>query len=344
MPENAHRPPAARPAAPNEGPAASSAGPAGSATSTTGLAAVTAGPAAPTGGLAPPTAGPFHPGELAAQQLAGGGSAGGAIRSFMPDQHRRFFAQLPFVAVATTDDGGPVATLWTGRPGFVSSPDPHTLRIAIALDPADPASPAFVAGAPLGLLGIELATRRRNRASGAITAVDPGGITVAIRQSFGNCPRYIHPRDVLTAPASAATAERFDGLDHDVVAAIAAADTFFVATAARTGEPAGGVDISHRGGPPGFVRVDGNVLTIPDYAGNRYFNTLGNLVSDPRAALVFVDFARGDLLHLQGRAEIQWHGPEVSALDDAERLWRVNVERGWRRRAALPLRWTAPAG
>jgi predicted pyridoxine 5'-phosphate oxidase superfamily flavin-nucleotide-binding protein len=288
-----------------------------------------------------PASWPFHAGERTAQQLAGGGSAGGAIRPLMPDQHRRFFAQLPFVAVATTDDGGPVATLWTGRPGFVRSPDPHTLHLAVALDPADPASGAFVAGAPFGLLGIELATRRRNRASGAITAVDPDGVTLAIHQSFGNCPNYIHPRDAITAPASAGPAESLHGVDR--AAAIAAADTCFVATAARTGEPTGGVDISHRGGPPGFVRASGDVLTIPDYAGNRYFNTLGNLVSDPRAALVFVDFARGDLLHLQGRAEIVWHGPEVSALDGAERLWRVHVERGWRRRAALPLRWTAPA-
>jgi predicted pyridoxine 5'-phosphate oxidase superfamily flavin-nucleotide-binding protein len=287
--------------------------------------------------------GPFHPGELAAQQLAGGGSAGGAIRPFLPDPHRRFFAQLPFVAVATTGGGGPVAALWTGRPGFVSSPDPRALRIAIALDPADPASRAFVAGAPLGLLGIELATRRRNRANGAITAVDPGGITVAIRQSFGNCPSYIHPRTPAPAPASAGPAEPLHGLDRDAAAAITAADTFFVATAARSDEPTGGVDISHRGGPPGFVRVDGDVLTVPDYRGNRYFNTLGNLVSDPRAALLFVDFARGDLLQLQGRAEIQWHGPEVTALEGAERLWRFHVERGWRRRAALALRWTAPA-
>jgi uncharacterized protein len=305
-------------------------------------AARSAGPAA---GTASPAGWPFHAGERTAQQLAGGGSAGGAIRSFMPDQHRRFFAQLPFVAVATTDDGGPVATLWTGRPGFVRSPDPHTLHLAVALDPADPASRAFVAGAPLGLLGIELATRRRNRASGALTAVDPDGVTLAIHQSFGNCPNYIHPRDAVTAPAIAAPAEPLRGLDQDAAAQIAAADTCFVATSARTGEPTGGVDISHRGGPPGFVRASGDVLTIPDYAGNRYFNTLGNLVSDPRAALVFVDFARGDLLHLQGRAEIVWHGPEVSALggDGAERLWRVHVERGWRRRGALPLRWTAPA-
>jgi predicted pyridoxine 5'-phosphate oxidase superfamily flavin-nucleotide-binding protein len=264
----------------------------------------------------------------------------------MPDQHRRFFAQLPFVAVASTDGGWPVATLWAGRPGFISSPDPHTLRIALPLDPADPASRAFVPGAPFGLLGIELATRRRNRANGEITAVGPDGVVVAIRQSFGNCPQYIHPRDAAPAASAAPTApaaELLRGLDRDAAAAIAGADTFFVATAARTGEPTGGVDVSHRGGPPGFVRVDGDVLTIPDYAGNRYFNTFGNLVSDPRAALVFVDFARGDLLHLQGRAEIQWHGPEVAALEGAERLWRIHVERGWRRPAALPLRWSAPA-
>lgn len=303
------------------------------------VSTVGAGPARP----ATPGDGPFHPGELAAQQLAGGGSAGGAIRPFMPEQHRRFFAQLPFVAVASTDGSGPVATLWTGPPGFVHTPDPRTLHIAVALDPADPASRAFVPGAPFGLLGIELPTRRRNRANGTLTDVASDGITVAIHQSFGNCPSYIHPRSATIAPAAAAPAELLRRLDRDALAAITAADTFFVATAARTGEPTGGVDISHRGGPPGFVRIDGDVLTVPDYRGNRYFNTLGNLVSDPRAALLFVDFAHGDLLQLQGRAEIVWSGPEVAALDGAERLWRVHVERGWRRRAALPLRWTAAA-
>ena len=94
---------------------------------------------------------------------------------------------------------------------------------------------------------------------------------------------------------------------------------------------------------PGFVAVDGDTLTILDYAGNRYFNTLGNLVTEPRAALVFVDFVRGDLLHVQGATEIVWNGPEVSAVDGAERLWRVHVERGWRRLGAFALR-ERPAG
>src|SRR5205814_1386013 len=165
--------------------------------------------------------------------------------------------------------------------------DPRTLRIAVALDPGDPASRGFLAGAPLGLLGIELATRRRNRANGAIASVDHHGLTVAIHQSFGNCPQYIRPRELASAPLHPAATEQLAGLDRAAAAAIAAADTFFVATAARTAEPTGGVDVSHRGGPPGFVAVAGDTLTIPDFAGNRYFNTLGNLVTEPRAALVF---------------------------------------------------------
>jgi hypothetical protein len=284
---------------------------------------------------------PFHRGELEAQARASGGSQGGAIRARMPEQHRTFFEALPFVVVASVHRGWPVATLWTGAPGFVAAPDPQTLRFAVRPDPSDPATGAFTAGAPFGLLGIEFATRRRNRANGVVTAAGDGGIDAAIHQSFGNCPQYIQPRDVSPVAPGAASTEHFERLDRDAAEAIARADMFFVATGARMDEPTGGVDVSHRGGPPGFVRIDGDVLTIPDFKGNRYFNTLGNLVSEPRAALVFVDFARGDLLHVQGTTEIQWDGPDVRALEGAERLWRVHVTCGWRRRGALPLRWMA---
>ena len=95
--------------------------------------------------------------------------------------------------------------------------------------------------------------------------------------------------------------ESLDHLDGAARAAIAAADTFFVASRSRAGNGAMfGADISHRGGRPGFIRVDGDVLTIPDFRGNRYFNTLGNLLAEPRASLLFVDFASGGLLQLTG--------------------------------------------
>jgi hypothetical protein len=62
-------------------------------------------------------------------------------------------------------------------------------------------------------------------------------------------------------------------------------------------------------------------------------------VLEPRAALLFPDFANGDLLHVQGRVEILWDVPEQEHLDGAERLWRVHVTHAWRRRGALPFRW-----
>jgi predicted pyridoxine 5'-phosphate oxidase superfamily flavin-nucleotide-binding protein len=285
------------------------------------------------------SASPFHPGELEAQARAGGGAAGGGIRNFMVEQHRTFFESLPFVVVATVDDGWPAAALLAGKPGFIAAPDPHTLRIATD----DPAQRTYVPGAPAGILGIDLATRRRNRANGIIASAEPGILVLDIRQSFGNCPQYIHMRDIQPAPRTPGPVRSLPRLDADGRAAISAADTFFVASAARIGEPEGGVDVSHRGGPRGFVRVEGQTLTIPDYRGNRYFNTLGNLVSNPRAALLFVDFERGDLLHLQGTTEIVWDGPELRSFLAAERLWRFRVERAWRERSALPLRWTRRA-
>jgi predicted pyridoxine 5'-phosphate oxidase superfamily flavin-nucleotide-binding protein len=280
---------------------------------------------------------PFHAGERAAQARAGAAPRAAAIRDWMPDQHRAFFTALPFVLAASTDaDGFPVATVLAGLPGFVASPDPRTLRIAAVPDHDDPAAVSFRPGAPIALLGIDLATRRRNRANGVIAAATDDALVVSVEQSFGNCPQYIHIRDMHAAPAGAGSVERLDRLDPAARTGIEATDTLFVAT---TGG-AEGVDISHRGGKPGFVRVEGDTLTVPDFSGNRYFNTLGNLLLDPRTALLIADFSGGDLLHIQGRTEIVWDVPVGERLAGAERLWRLRVTRAWRRRGALPLRWS----
>ena len=276
----------------------------------------------------------FHAGERAAQARAGAAPRTAAIRDWMPDQHRQFFAALPFVIVATIDkDGWPIATILAGPPGFIASPDARTLRIAALPDRDDPAASWLNPGAPIALLGIDFATRRRNRANGVI-ADTQCGLVVAVRESFGNCPQYIHIRDIKTNRAVPQAPELMDRLDLSGRDAIAAADTLFVATSGG----AEGVDISHRGGKPGFVRVDQDTLTIPDFAGNRYFNTLGNMLLDPRAALLFPDFSRGNLLQVQGRTEIVWEVPENERLAGAERLWRLNVTQVWRSRGTLPLR------
>ena len=284
---------------------------------------------------------PFHRDELAAQALAGQGARTAPIRPYMPEQHRDFFALLPYLFVAAADEQGwPVASVLAGGPDFVLAPDPQTLRVDSVAAPGDPAAAGLVAGREVGLLGLDLTTRRRNRANGHVTTIDAHGLTVHVSQSFGNCAQYIQTRQPTAVTRMAAPVEAFDGLDDAARALIAAADTFFVASRSRpevgTG---GGLDMSHRGGRPGFVGVHGDSLAIPDFRGNRFFNTLGNLLGDPRAGLLFIDFASGDLLQLQGRAEIDWT-PDGAGPAGAERLWRVKVERGWRRRGAFPFAWT----
>ncbi len=284
---------------------------------------------------------PFHEDELKAQALAGGGAGGGGIHAFMPQQHRDFFAQLSYLFVGVIDAAGwPLATLLTGAPGFVQAPNAVTLRIDFSLDILDPAASAFVDGRDIAILGLDLSTRRRNRANGRIAGRDADGLIVAVRQSFGNCPKYIQLREMRPAKTALSTAETFEHLDLPARDMIARADTLFVASRARSGIIAEyGADISHRGGRPGFVRVENDVLTIPDFRGNRYFNTIGNLIGDPRSALLLVDFETGDLLQLQCVAEVNWE-PHSACFPGAERLVRFRVVRGWRRKGALPWRGT----
>ncbi|MBI2737477.1 MAG: pyridoxamine 5'-phosphate oxidase family protein [Rhodospirillales bacterium] len=280
----------------------------------------------------------FHEDELSAQALAGHQRAGrAAIRPFMPDQHREFFAMLPYLFTATPDaDGWSMASVLTGDKGFVRSPDPATLRIGALPEANDPAASTFVAGAEIGMIGLDFTTRRRNRANGRLLAVDDG-ITVAIAQSFGNCAQYIQTREPSPHAAAGAPAEPLGRLDDQARALVAASDTFFVASRSRNGIGGGGLDMSHRGGRPGFVGVMGDTLAIPDFRGNRFYNTLGNLLGDPRAGLLFIDFASGDILQLQGRVSIDWHPSGGPA--GAERLWRIEVTRAWRRRDAFPFAW-----
>lgn len=287
---------------------------------------------------------PFHDGERAAQAFAGLSSHGAGIRPFMPDQHRDFFAGLPWLFAGLLDaERWPLATVLTGEPGFASSPTATTLSIRSLPAADDPAGSALREGSPIGLLGIEFETRRRNRANGIVAARDASGFDVAVDQSFGNCAKYIRIRHRLgTAPDEQGAIESLGGLNAAASAMIEEADTFFIASATPPGHAGGGLDMSHRGGKPGFVRLEGDSLTVPDFAGNRYFNTFGNLLLEPRAALLFVDFSTRTTLQLQGATEIVWSGDEVSRLDGAERLWRFHVERGWRRENALPLRWSEP--
>ncbi|MFO0626014.1 MAG: pyridoxamine 5'-phosphate oxidase family protein [Polyangiales bacterium] len=294
----------------------------------------------------------WHAGERRLQESAGTAARMAVIgprvvRDHMPAQHQAFFAQLPFLVVGSVDARDDAwATLLAERPGFVRATTPTSLEIHARPDPGDPAGDGLRPGHAVGLLGIELHTRRRNRANGQLRAGDDDALHVAVTQSFGNCPQYIHLRDAawVDDDPRAGEVEVADALDVHARATIAQADTFFVATWAERDDRRE-VDVSHRGGAPGFVQIDGDDrLVIPDYSGNQFFSTLGNIACNGRAGLVFVDFATGDLLQLTGDARVILDDPAIDAFAGAERLWTFHPRRLVRRRAALPLRWTARRG
>ena len=293
------------------------------------------------------TANPFHAGEVAAQERSGAMNvvewAGGFIRDYMPDQHREFFAQLPFLVIASADEAGRTwVTLLDGPEGFVRSPDATTLTVDRAPDPQDPLAAALTSGTDIGMLGIELATRRRNRMNGVFRQ-HGDAFAIDVRQSFGNCPQHIHEREWRrVSNDDVPAARRSTALSAEQTARIRAADTLFIGTGhyASQDHASNGYDASHRGGAPGFVEVvDSNHLRIPDYAGNNFFNTIGNLLENPAIGLVFVDFESGGLLHLTGRAEIDWNASKSND-PAALRTIDVTIDAIVDRPAALSLRWS----
>jgi len=314
--------------------------------------------------MSPPAASsPFHPGEQQLQQSTGVREVMEArgrqfIRDHMPNQHRDFFATLPLVVIGALDEQAhPWATVMAGPPGFMHSADPQTLHLGARLLAHDPLASHWRVGAPLGLLGIQPHTRRRNRMNGVLSSLDAQGrASVSVRQSFGNCPKYIRPREAswvgeASSPVVQAAHVVLDEgpiLSRRAQGIVEQADTFFIASASPHAHQEGvdsseGVDVSHRGGPAGFVKLshdgEGMLLTVPDYTGNFMFNTLGNIVSQPKVGLLFMDFARSALLWLQGLAWVDQDSPEQAEHEGALRLLRVRITRGRLDERGWPLTW-----
>lgn len=282
----------------------------------------------------------FHADEIAVQKRLGLAEKVAKygnyfIRQTMPEQHRSFFAELPFVILGMVDEhGAPWALPLFGEAGFISSSDDNCLHIAARPKLAQMLGLNFRNGEKIGMLGIQLNTRRRNRMNGVISNITAKGFDITVDQSFGNCPKYIQTRDLVwskneSANTDFSAVEISEHIDTRSKAFIEQADTFFVASRTKTfsEDIRSGIDASHRGGKPGFIKVTGNKLCFPDFSGNKFFNTLGNIVSDGRVGLVFPNYANGDAIFATGWAEIQWNNDTINAFEGAERMIEVTIER-----------------
>jgi PPOX class probable FMN-dependent enzyme len=121
-------------------------------------------------------------------------------------------------------------------------------------------------------------------------------------------------RALIGSPADAVLAKISDRL-NDLTRQFVERSPFVCVATAR---PDGGLDVSPRGDPAGFVRVlDEQSLLIPDRPGNRIADTLTNLLADPRIALLFLIPGVGDTFRVNGRAAL---------VDDPELLAASAVE------------------
>jgi predicted pyridoxine 5'-phosphate oxidase superfamily flavin-nucleotide-binding protein len=298
---------------------------------------------------------PFHKGERAIQSKLGVRDkmerfGKMVIRDHMPEQHREFYTKLPYLIVGHADkDGNPWASILFKKQELVYSLDDKHIIINTNPIDGDPLQNTLINRAKkgiltkLGILGIELNTRRRNRLAVHVTDYSDQEIKCKVDQAFGNCPKYIQAREFTFAEVNTQPLfpQNITSLDLQAINLIENSDTFFIASYLNgdIGDANKGVDVSHRGGNPGFVKVNNNILTIPDYQGNNHFNTLGNILENPIAGLLFIDFISGNILMLTGKAQIIWDSDEIKEYDGAQRLLKFTIINGVIIKQALPFKW-----
>jgi hypothetical protein len=302
----------------------------------------------------------FHAGERLVQERTGErGTAlinSRSISPGIPAAARNFVGQQRWCVLGAADAAGAMwACLLSGKPGFVqASDDLRSLQVASS-DPQGVLAcmapiPDLQPAQSIAVLLIELQTRRRLRINGHVSQASAQALEVEVGQAFPVCPRYIQKRELLpleAAPAAnnSASTDASSGtlLDEATSAWIAGADTLFIASLGPTQD----ADVSHRGGRPGFVQQQGQVLRIPDFNGNSMFNTLGNLELESRCGLVFPDFEGARQLQLTGHArayfgvdaDIDQTGGTGRWIEFQVDSWRstpLNLPQRWRLLEASP--------
>ena len=285
----------------------------------------------------------FHSGEIAIQTRAGvrdmAQRVSRVISTNLPPNVQYFLEIQRMVVIGTLDSDNHVqASFLIDNPGFIQAPDEKTIRIDAAAIHDDSIIDNLQTRNEVGILAIELATRLRLKVKGKARLKD-GHIYITVNRAYAQCPKYIQAREVISSPPQ--TRDKLSILDlkslnNDLQQFIATSDTFFIATYHQES----GVDVSHRGGNPGFIKIlNQNKILFPDYSGNSMFNTLGNISVNPKASLLFIDFENGSTIKLNGEAKIIWDAERAAEFAGAERLLEYEIFSVLVTQGAVPLQW-----
>ncbi len=298
--------------------------------------------------------GPFHKGERDLQIRAGVNQelqrlAKRAITNSLPIQHQIFFTKLPMVFVAVEDQQSNVwSSILMGDVGFIEINDVNSMTINAQFLDVDPLVNQLKLSSEMGILGFQFETRRRNRVSAIVSEISDSKITLEVKQCYGNCPKYIqrrqgHRLNFKKTPVSVL----FDSFDDDMQQFISDADSLFIASQYidesknnHNKSKNRGVDSSYRGGMPGFIKVlNETTFLIPDYIGNNFFNTMGNISQNPKTGIQFLDFENGHRIMLTGTSEIIWADDQELPFEGVDRMIRFTLDHGYHLKNSLPYTW-----
>ena len=285
----------------------------------------------------------FHSGEIAVQTRAGvrdiAQRVSRVISPTLPPNVQYFLEIQSMVVIGSLDNNNRLqVSVLTGNPGFIRALDKRTIRIDAMPFDGDPLIENLKKKNEIGILAIDLINRHRLKVKGE-AHLKNGTIYVTTKRTYAQCPKYIQAREVGPIASEIRVKQSIKhskNLSNDLQKFIAAADTFFIATYHKES----GVDVSHRGGNPGFIKVlNHNKIVFPDYSGNSMFNTLGNISANPGANLLFIDFQNGSTIQLKGEATIIWDDDRVEEFAGAERIVEFKICDVVHTQDALPLKW-----
>lgn len=316
---------------------------------------------------------PFHEGEKEMHRLLKVPNHGNPTSTMLTPQAAFRLQQAPLLAIGTLDSQDrPWTTLWGGNQGFSEMLGGSIIGTRTIVDSAhDPVVQALVGHGEKGKmvagkekmvagLTLDLMERKRVKLFGRVIAgcvndvkredgEDDDARTVElpekqeqiqlitkIEQSMGNCPKYMNQYDIQPAVVTSSLVSQGENLTEEGKALILQSNMFFITTSVIED-----MDTNHRGGPAGFTRIlSDNEIVYPEYSGNRLYQSLGNLLVNPKIGITFPNYETGDVLYITGNTEVLVGGDAASILPGSNLAVKIKIVEARLVKQGLPLRGT----